>query len=482
MHKGQILALEIQDLAFGGKGIAKIKLPNTDHIPHATYYTIFIDGALPGQSVEAKIRRKKRRYAEAKLIKVLKPADNEVLTDYQSIPGAPWANLPVAIQREHKQKQVFELFQKFADLDISKIFDTYIQSPQLWHYRNKMEYSFGPTDELQNEAGEWEHTGFGLGSKKRGQFWLVENLEKDSGLFDADFESNLSKIRDWSQQQNDSVYNSRTNEGFWRSLMVRKSVHADKFLINMITNVGADNISPLHKKFTDMLIDLFGDRLKGVFWTQSDDLGNPASKYQTRELIYGEPVLTESINGLKFTISIDSFFQTNVYSAEHLYTKAVSYLHDEATHIFDLFCGTGTIGQIVASQRPGAQITGVEIIESAVRDAQSNADKNGLKNTRFIAADINKWIKANTPGADTSVIIDPPRAGISPKVLTRIAEAGPNQIIYVSCNPATMARDTALLIEHGYALQKISLVDQFPHTSHVECVGSYTKNHQNAPK
>lgn len=494
MHKGKIVELTITDLAFGGKGISKVvsseqradtSKNNTAHrSPLTALFPIFVDGALPGQTVEAKITKKKRRHAEAKCLKVLERSADEVDHEFQDVPGAPWAHLPVEIQQRHKQQQVFDLFQKFADTDLTSIFDQYLSSPDTWNYRNKMEYSFGPTTEEQNEGGEWEHTGFGLGSKKRGQFWLVENLKKDSGLFDADFEFALSQIRDWCKSINPSPYNSRKNTGFWRSLLVRRSLSENKFLVNMITNhVGADDISPrtenllsLQKSFVDLLQTILGNRLQGVYWTQSNDLGNAATKYQQRDLIYGKPTLNETINGLDFTISIDSFFQTNVRSAEKLYNKAISYLAPDATKIFDLFCGTGTIGQIVASQRPESEVFGVEIVESAIEDAKANAKLNNLTNVDFVAADLNKWIKANALPKNATVILDPPRAGISPKALQRIIDAKPTQIVYVSCNPATMARDTALLKEGGFELQKLSLVDQFPHTAHVEAVGSFKLN------
>lgn len=470
MHKGQTLELIITDLAFGGKGIAK-----QDDL------VIFVDGALPGQTVEAKITLKKRRHAEAKCLKVITRSPDEVENDFQSIPGAPWVKLPIEIQQQHKQEQVFTLFQKFAGLDLEPVFDRYLESPTIWHYRNKMEYSFGPTTEtlepgLEADKGEWKHKGFGLGSKKRGQFWLVENLEKDSGLFDAEFENLIPTIRQWCQSIEPTVYNSRTNEGFWRGLMVRKSFDEDKFLINVITAHQPTLVASAQGALANLLKENLGERFKGLLWTQSDDLGNPATKYQSRELISGEPTLEEFIGELKFTISIDSFFQTNVHSAEELYSKVVDYVHPESTQVYDLFCGTGTIGQFVAKQLPQANIVGVEIIESAVRDAQANAAKNKIQNAKFIAADINKWIKGNTLGNGSTVILDPPRAGISPKVLQKIADSQPSQIVYVSCNPATMARDSELLEKSGYKLRKICLVDQFPHTSHVECVGNFIKN------
>jgi 23S rRNA (uracil-5-)-methyltransferase RumA len=220
--------------------------------------------------------------------------------------------------------------------------------------------------------------------------------------------------------------------------------------------------------------DALGSKLKGFYWTQSTDTGNPNDKYQYRDLIIGEPTLTERICELDFDISIDSFFQTNIFSAEKLYTKVASYV-PEAADILELFSGTGTISQILARQYPKSDITSVEIIEAAVTDAKKNATKNGLMGINFVCEDVNKFMKTYT-GTPPVVVLDPPRGGISPKALLKIIEFTPSEIIYVSCNAATLARDTDTLIKGGYALEKLSLVDQFPHTAHVECVAKFGKS------
>lgn len=479
LTKGLQLELTITDLAFGGRGVASVK--NEDN-QEKKDFIIFVDGALPGQKVMAKITNKKKRYAEAKMVKVLTPSPDEVSNDFQATPGAPWLCLPVEIQQQYKQAQVFELFKKFAGLEDIKVFDEFISSPQELHYRNKMDYSFGPTTESYVEKPgnrgpediykEWSHSGFGLGSKKRGQFWLVENLEKPSGMFDESFETLLPELRELCEAQNPTVYNSRNNEGFWRQLVVKKSFAEDKFLLNIITNIP-------EVKDVDMqvLVDFFNtklpNRIKGIYWTQSDDTGNANYKYKQRDLVYGEDQISEKICDLNFNISMDSFFQTNIFSAEKLYEKAASYVTD-ANDILELFAGTGTISQILARQNPKAKITSVEIVPAAVKDAKANAANNGITNIKFVCDDVTKFMKTYE-GKPPVVVLDPPRAGISPKALQRIIDFAPAEIVYVSCNAATLARDTATLTGNGYSLKNLALVDQFPHTAHVECIAKFAK-------
>ncbi len=476
IHTGAELKVEIIDLAFGGKGIAKIMM---NDLP----FTVFVDGGLPQQQLRVRISKKKRRYAEAKIIKVLKPSPLELTTEFQPTPGAPWLTLPLTEQQAHKQKQVFALFQKFADLDVTAVFDAYLSSPETHFYRNKMDYSFGPTNEtgtvVPGSRGEgdtytqWTHSGFGFGSKKRGQFWLVEDLTKLSGLFDADFEAFLPDFKAWCQAQNNSVYNAKTNTGFWRQLVVKKSFHENKFLLNVITNMAEDSLEAADFKteLTEFWQQALGVKLKGLYWTQSSDTGNANDKYEQRDLIYGEPTVTEQMCDLKFSISIDSFFQTNIFSAEKLYLKTANYVSN-ASHILELFAGTGTISQILARKYPQAAITSVEIVPAAVEDAKHNASHNQLTGINFVCDDVNKFMK-RFEGQPPAVVLDPPRAGISPKALQKIIDFAPQEIVYVSCNAATLARDTQTLVANGYTLKKLSLIDQFPHTAHVECLARF---------
>ena len=464
MKKNDVLELEVTDLAFGGKGIA-----------HHEGMVIFVEQGLPGQQVKVRIKKRKKDYAEAIILSVLKTSPYEQEIPYQRVPGAPWAQFAIQKQIQAKREQVFDLFIRFARQDVTMIFDEMIPSPMTWLYRNKMEYSFGPTHEsaqiLDDGSKVWEHHGFGLGFKVRGQYWLVKNLDRPSGIFDEGFEKLIPQFRAWCEATGLPAYNQRTHEGFFRFLVVRKSFEQDKILMNLVTTSHhKDTFLP--SSVMAWWREKLGDRLGGLFWTQYDGVGDTASRSDKRDLLFGEPTLLEHMNGLGFEISMDSFFQTNVFSAEKLYAKVVEYAQLQGgERALDLFCGTGTIGQILAKYAPDAQIEGVELVEAAVADAHTNAKRNELTNIQFTAADAYAYLRKVAAGHFDLVVVDPPRSGIGKKALERIMTLAPKRIVYVSCNPSTMVRDVALFKNANYKLTKLSLVDQFPHTPHVEAVG-----------
>ena len=453
---GDVLELEIIDLAFGGEGVAR-----------HDGMVVFVNGGITGQTVKAKIKRVKRRFIEAVSIEVLKRSDLEIEPEFQLIPGAPWETLPVDKQREIKKGQVFELFSKFAKLDLTPVFDELIPSPKDWWYRNEMDFSFGTDSEGK----------FALGSKKRGQFQIVESLESPCGIFDEQFEKLVPVIREWCEATG-LAPNDGQGGGFFESLMVRRSVAEDKFLVEIVVS-GSD------KKFNAtafgaLIQENLGERFGGIYCSQKiREEGRSTRLVPT--FINGEEKLSEKLCGLEFEISRDAFFQPNPYSAEKLYEKAVELVDlQEEESALDLFCGTGTIAQILAKKYPKSRVVGVEIVESAVEDAKANAERNGLKNVTFACADVRKWLKEHFHSAvkETSkevILVDPPRSGIVRKSLERIIGRAPSRIVYVSCNPATLARDTEILMDGGYRIDTFALVDQFPHTAHVEAVARFVK-------
>ncbi len=451
MNKNDILELEITDLAFGGRGLAKVD-----------DFVVFVDGALPGQTVKAKLIRVKPRYAEAKSIEVLKRSADEVEIPYVSAPGAPWAQLPMPKQIQYKTQQVRDFLERFAKIDLDSVLDEVSASPEIWNYRNKIEFSFGGP-------------GFALGSKVRGQFAIVESLESPSGLFDEAAESLVPQIRVWCEAQGLEVYNTETNKGFFRYLVMRKSRHQDQILVQLVTtSEGADKFEA--PAFKDLLVKALGDRLAGVVWTQDDKVSDTVSKEGSMQILHGQDKLIERLGELDFEISLASFFQTNPAAAELLYKKVVHYanLHS-GQKALDLYCGTGTIAQMVGAHTPEAYVVGVEISEAAVADAQANALRNSQTNVRFFSADVRVFLKRYDKEHVSVIIIDPPRAGMNPKALRRVIEVGAQKIVYVSCNPSTFARDVAVMKEKGYVLKRLSIIDQFPHTSHVEVVGELIK-------
>jgi len=474
VKKNQVLELKIEDYAFGGKGIARIKSEEGS-------FVVFVPNTLPGQLVKAQIHKSSKKYAEAKLIDVLEPSENEIEVPYQDIPGAPYIQLPIELQHQYKKESTLSLFKRIGKVEnIEDLFDEFIGSPNVFHYRNKMEYGFSAIG--YDRVTKRDKDEFTLGFKRRGVWWMGDNLEKDSGLFDKHMEDNLINIRKYCQETGLEPWHGPKKTGFFRYFVVRKSFKTNKLLCNLVTTSPELENFDLHK-FAAFLKDLFGERLAGLLHTINDETGDRTiATSGSINLIYGKDKIVEELLGLNFEISMKSFFQTNPKCAEKLYTKVVEYvLEDKSkvdnTVVMDLFCGTGTIGQIVASKSENAKIIGVDIVASAIEDAQKNAKRNNIKRVQFYAADVGKFLLAHPEYQDKikTIILDPARAGIAPKTLQKIINLNADRMIYISCNPATQARDTELLGEAGYQIKKISLVDQFPHTSHIETVVLFEK-------
>jgi 23S rRNA (uracil-5-)-methyltransferase RumA len=306
---------------------------------------------------------------------------------------------------------------------------------------------------------------------------MGDNLDKDSGLFDKQMEDNLKNIRQYCIDSGLDPWHGPKREGFFRYLVVRKSFKTDELLCNLVTT--SPNLDQFDlQKFANFLKDIFGERLAGLLHTINDETGDRTiATSGSIELVYGKNKVVEELLGLNFEISMKSFFQTNPKCAEKLYNKVVEYvLEDKSkvdnTVVMDLFCGTGTIGQIVASKSKNTKIVGVDIVASAIEDAEKNAKRNNIEGLKFYAADVGKFLTAHPEYENKikTIILDPARAGIAPKTLQKIINLKADRMVYVSCNPATQARDTELLSAAGYFMKKISLVDQFPHTSHIETV------------
>lgn len=478
MKKGTILNdLKINDIAFGGTGIAKIPTEEGE-------FVIFIENTIPGQKVSARIIKSKKRYAEAKLIRVTERSPDEVTVPYQRIPGAPFAAWPIEKQLAYKQKSTLEMFKRLAELpEIDSVFDEFISSPKTWFYRNKMEYSFSV---LESDIETAEETmGFALGFKRRGQWWAVENLEKASGLFDEVLENNMPIIRQFCIDSGLVAWNPAKSNGFFRFLVVRKSFADNELLFNLVsTSENAENFD--RTAFVACLKSILGNRLAGVWHTINDDIGDAAKQpAESSTLLYGKAKIREIMLGLSFDISMQSFFQTNPASAEKLYAKAIDYVKESLIIskagadmvAMDLFCGTGTIAQLLSTIPEIKKIIGVDIVEMAIADAKENATLNGINNIEFYAADAGKFLYNYPEYKDKIgvIVLDPPRAGIAPKTLKKVIDLGATSIVYVSCNASTQARDALALKEAGYRLVKLSFVDQFPHTAHIESVALFVK-------
>jgi len=472
--RGEVIEVTIDGYAFGGRGIARV--PHEDG-----HYVVFVDNTFPGQVVQARVEKKRKRHAEAKLIDVIQRSPIEQPGQFQEISGGPYVFVPVEEQERVKQESTLEVFGRISNIrDIQERFDAFVSSPAHYFYRNKMEYSFSSI-EHDIETGEERDDAFALGFKRRGTWWKVESLNKPSGLFDEQWETVLKEVRSFLQATGLPAWHPPQKTGFFRHIVVRKSFHQDQLLINLVTS--SDGIEQFDAQaFSAYLVELLGDRLAGFQHTINDNVAD-RSKIENGHytLVYGKPIVVEELLGLKFEISMESFFQTNPQSAERLYSKALDYVFEEPIPagkvVMDLFCGTGTIGQILSTRKTGIDIVGVDIVEEAIEDAKRNAVRNGIDGIKFFAADVGKFLKEHPAyiGAISTIILDPPRAGITPKTLLKTIELQADTIVYISCNPSTQARDAETLLKAGYVLEKISLVDQFPHTGHIESIAKFKK-------
>jgi 23S rRNA (uracil1939-C5)-methyltransferase len=433
---GTELELRVEDFAFGGAGVARLE-----------GYVVFVRGAVPGDRVQARVTRSKRDYAEALLLDVLEPSA-ERITSIAPHPGAPWAVLPYERQLEEKERQVREALERYGGFDAPPVAPI-VAAVETWRYRNKLEYSFG-----EDETGELV-----LGFHKPGRWNEIDDVSEDV-LASEEIDAVRNAAREWARTEGLSAWDRRTGAGFLRNLVVREGRRSGQLQARIVTSEGDFR--------ADALAAALGS--DSVLWTQTGGIAETTREGKT-VLLQGEDWIEESLCGLRFRISHEAFFQTNTEMAERLSVEAgAACALDGSERVFDLFCGIGTIGLSLAA---GArELWGVELVEQAIADAQRNATLNGIGNAHFVAGDVRTELRplvARTGRPDV-VLVDPPRAGLSQKVVRRILETEPKRIVYVSCNPTTLAPNARQLADAGYELRSVNPVDMFPQTPHIECI------------
>jgi 23S rRNA (uracil1939-C5)-methyltransferase len=434
--RGDELELVVDSLAHGGNGVAR-----------RDGYVVFVAGAIPGDRVRAVVGKAKRAYAEARAVEVLEPSPDRIppVADH---PGAPWQVLPYERQLEVKAEQVADALARIGRLEGFEQ-DPIVPAEQTWRYRNKLEYSFGTDPE----------GGLVCGFHAPGRWDEIVGVS-DNKLASERGNAVREQVLAWCRGQGLDAWDRRTHRGLLRNLVVREGRRTDEIQARLITSPGRLDVESL----------IAAVDVEGLFWTQTEDLGESTAGGETT-LLAGAPQLRERLHDLDFLISPEAFFQTNTEMAEELYGLAIEYAglrgHER---VFDLFCGIGTIGLSLAAR--AREVVGVEIVEPAVADAIENARLNDVTNARFYAGDIRLAMRelVEQAGRPDVAIVDPPRAGLSQKVVRRIVEAGPKRIVYVSCNPTTLAPNAAQLVEAGYRLVRVRPVDMFPQTPHIECV------------
>jgi len=440
--RGDELELTIDSLAHGGNGVAR-----------HDGYVVFVAGAVPGDRVRAVVGKAKRAYAEARTVEVLEPSADRI-PPAAAHPGAPWQVLPYERQLEVKAAQVGEALERIGRLEGFAL-EPIVPAAEPWRYRNKLEYSFGtgPGGELVcgfHAPGRWD-----------------EILPMDDCLLASERSNELREhVLAWARAQGLTAWDRREQHGLLRNLVIREGRRTGELQVRLVTSAGAVD--------TDSLVDAV--RCDGLFWTRQEQLGETSLGGDT-VLLAGTPQLRERLSGLEFLISPEAFFQTNTEMAERLYGVAAELAQLRGTErVFDLYCGIGTIGLTLAAR--AREVIGVEIVEPAVADAIENARFNDVLNARFYAGDIRLAMRdlVAEAGRPDVVVVDPPRAGLSQKVVRRILEAQPSRIVYVSCNPTTLAPNAAQMVEAGYALERVRPVDMFPQTPHIECVALLTRD------
>lgn len=358
-----------------------------------------------------------------------------------------------------KEKEVLDNLEK--NHVRAGLFEGIEPAPSVTAYRNKMEYTFGDME----KGGEMT-----LGMHKRRSYMSVVNTD-DCMLVDSDFNLIRKSVLEFCLSHGYERYNPKSHRGLLRNLIIRKGERTGELLVCIVTTNEADFDDEAYVK---MLLDLpLAGTIVGVMHTFNDNIADRVTNEETK-VLYGRDYYNEKIMGLSFRVNIFAFFQTNISAVERLYTEALDMIDDvTAKTVFDLYCGTGTITQTLALK--AAEAVGVEISAEAVNSARKNAELNGLDNCKFIEGDVLKVLDG-IPEKPDVLVLDPPRAGIHYKVLPKLMKYATGQILYISCNPKTMAPNLAYMQEHGYVAQRIKAYDNFPFTKHVECVVLMSRN------
>jgi 23S rRNA (uracil1939-C5)-methyltransferase len=439
---GDELELTIDRLAHGGAGVARLD-----------GYVVFVRGAVPGDRVRARVTKSKRSFAEADSVDLLEPSPDRV-EPIAPHPGAPWQVLPYERQLAEKEDQVRDALQRIGRFESPPV-EPIVPAVEPVRYRNKLEYSFG-----QDEDGELV-----LGFHRPGRFDAIDDVTSDI-LASERVDELREAVKAWCRAEGLSVWDRRAQQGMLRNLVVREGRRTGQLQARIVTSPGGQFL--VEELAAATPADSF-------LWTRAAGVAETTWAGET-DVVKGSAKLEEELSGLRFQISPDAFFQTNTEMAERLYGTAIELAGlSGRERVLDLFCGIGTIGLVLALD--AGHVWGVEIVEEAVADAIDNARLNGIDNASFFAGDVRLAMRPllERSGKPDVVVVDPPRAGLSQKVVRRMLEAEAERIVYVSCNPTTLAPNARQMADAGYELRTVRPVDMFPQTPHIECVALLEK-------
>jgi 23S rRNA (uracil1939-C5)-methyltransferase len=443
--KGEELELDVDSLAFGGNGVARLD-----------GFVVFVRRGLPGDRVRARVTKVKRSHAEALATEVLRPGPERVEAPCAHFPacgGCRFQDLAYEAQLEQKQLQVRDALERLAGIAEPPLEQIVPCEPEIFHYRNKVEYSFTSTEAGPalgfHRAGRWDEV------LEIDRCWLIDDL--GNAIRDA--------VRDWAREEGLEAYSQTDGSGYLRHLVLRQGRNTGQALVQLVT-------APGEKFEAGYFVDVLRrfPEVRSIHWSVND---TPAEVTNLPSLLlWGEEWIEEELGGLRFRVRPNAFLQTNTAMAEQLYALAreAAGLTGGET-VWDLYCGIGTIGLSLAGD--ALTVWGIEVSEESVACALENAVLNGITNAAFFAGNVGEVVEEllERSGAPDVVVVDPPRAGLAGKALRRLGRIGAPRLVYVSCNPTTLAGDVkALREEHGYELKRLTPVDMFPHTPHVESV------------
>lgn len=471
MKKGAILEnITVEKLVFWGKWFVRLEDGKVAFIT---------GGAVPKSIVNIKITKKRKDFYEAQIVEVIKKSPLET-ESYDLFPGAPWMNINYKEQLQIKQTQIEESFFRIKNLQEDINFLPIIPAPDQFGYRNKIEFSFGKYISHRDDIAQH----FNVGFHKRGEFSKVEDYD-ECLLIDERQNEIYKEVKQFSKNSWLPVYDQKMNRGFWRHFMMRRMHFSEDILLVLSVYPGffesEENIENFDEKseftkireFLNNLVQKYPD-IKSVYISHNTNKAD--TLIWDMELVCWDEIITEDLLWLSFDIWPKSFFQTNSRWAELLYSLVRDFTKNTQWTILDLYAGTGTIGMILSEK--ATEVISVELVEEASKSGAKNAVKNGVTNMSFVNAKVEEFLDeylSENKKADL-LIIDPPRAGMHPSALPNILKFGTQQMIYVSCNPATLARDLQYILENSdYMIEKVQAVDMFPHTHHIETVVSLIK-------
>ena len=462
IKRGTEIELEIESLAYGGMGLARIE-----------NFVIFVKYAIPGQKVLARIYKKRKGYAEAQVLETLVESPNavDICCKHYWI-CSKIQNLSYDEQIKEKSSQVEDAFVRlggFLNFQLDKV----QKANLIYNYRNKMEFTFSPNRWVLESEPEGVDKSFALGLHIPGRFDKI--LDIHNCHIQPEIGNKILAVAREVCLANPELrpYDPRSHIGFLRFLMLRFGVNTGDLMVNVVTSYhDIDKLSPL----TDLLLEKFPEITSFVNNVNTRKADVAFGEYET--LLYGKPFIQEKIGDLTFEISANSFFQTNTTQGEVLYKEVEEALELKGDEIiYDLYCGTGTIGLYLSSS--AKQVFGFEVIRSALDDAEKNADRNQIMNTQFFKANLDTFFKTgqlpNRIPKPDAIVIDPPRAGMHQDMANYLPKLKAKKIVYVSCNPTTQARDARILNDHGYKIKSSTMVDMFPHTPHIETIMLFSK-------